>query len=248
VFLRVARLQERNGDAGTDWSVFQGNFGPGAFRSWLLGRLRRSAFRRHIPKADFGPLTPQSSTVVAHHEREIWMARRKLTVNTGLRQRLSRPSLHHQHHQRLIPRKVQPRQFLLSCISPSVYRSRTSHRFHRQSISRLPHPPHRQHRHIRSKNLLFARTVRPSSFAVSRNAAPTSRSLIAPYPATMTCISAAGPALTITRQLFGLPSALSTDGNRLRVPGFRSCKPAKHLRFPDSYVAKENEKRKAASS
>jgi hypothetical protein len=70
VFLRVARLQERNGDVGTDWSVFQGNFGLGASRSWLLGRLRRSAFRRHIPKADFGARIPQSSTVVAHHERD----------------------------------------------------------------------------------------------------------------------------------------------------------------------------------
>jgi hypothetical protein len=25
-----------------------------------------------MPKADLGPLTPQSSTVVAHHERESW--------------------------------------------------------------------------------------------------------------------------------------------------------------------------------
>ena len=33
------------------------------------------------PKAGFGPLTPQSSTVVALHERESWMARRKLTVD-----------------------------------------------------------------------------------------------------------------------------------------------------------------------
>ena len=56
-------------------------FGRGTRRSWLLGRLRRSAFRHHPPKADLGPLTPQSSTVVAHHERESWMARRKLTVD-----------------------------------------------------------------------------------------------------------------------------------------------------------------------
>ena len=48
-------------------------------RSWA--RLRRSAFRHHLPKADLGPLTPQSSTVVAYHERESWMARRKLTVD-----------------------------------------------------------------------------------------------------------------------------------------------------------------------
>jgi hypothetical protein len=81
VFLGVARLQERNGDAGTDWSVFQRSFDPGAHRSWLLGRLRRSAFRHYLPKADLGLLTPQSSTVVAHHERESWMARRKLTVD-----------------------------------------------------------------------------------------------------------------------------------------------------------------------
>ena len=33
------------------------------------------------PKADLGPLTPQSSTVVALHARESWMARRKLTVD-----------------------------------------------------------------------------------------------------------------------------------------------------------------------
>jgi hypothetical protein len=29
-----------------------------------------SAFRHHPPNADFGPLTPQSSTVVPQHERE----------------------------------------------------------------------------------------------------------------------------------------------------------------------------------
>ena len=52
-----------------------------ARRSWLLGRLRRSAFRHRPPKADLGPITPQSSTVVAQHERESWMARRKLTVD-----------------------------------------------------------------------------------------------------------------------------------------------------------------------
>jgi len=56
-------------------------FDPGASRSWLQGRLRRSAFRHHPPKADLGPITPQSSTVVAHHERESRMARRKLTVD-----------------------------------------------------------------------------------------------------------------------------------------------------------------------
>jgi Homeodomain-like domain len=63
------------------WSVFQGSFDPGAGRSWLLGSLRRSAFRHHPPKADLGPITPQSSTVVALHARESWMARRKLTVD-----------------------------------------------------------------------------------------------------------------------------------------------------------------------
>jgi Homeodomain-like domain len=81
VYLRVARLQERNGDARIDWSVFQGSFDPGAPRSWLLRRLRRSVFRHHPTKAGFGPITQQSSTVVAHHERESWMARRKLTVD-----------------------------------------------------------------------------------------------------------------------------------------------------------------------
>src|ERR1035438_8178683 len=72
VLLRIARLQERNGDDSTDWSVFQGNFGPGAPRSWFLRRLRRPVFRHYPPKAGFGPLTPQSSTVVAHHERKSW--------------------------------------------------------------------------------------------------------------------------------------------------------------------------------
>jgi hypothetical protein len=35
--------------------------------------LRRSAFRRHLRKANFGPLTPQSCTAVAHQERNSWM-------------------------------------------------------------------------------------------------------------------------------------------------------------------------------
>src|SRR5229473_6487555 len=70
-----------DGDASADWSVFQGSSDAGARRSWLLGRLRRSAFRHHPPKADLGPLIPQSSTVVALHARESWMARRKLTVD-----------------------------------------------------------------------------------------------------------------------------------------------------------------------
>jgi DNA-directed RNA polymerase specialized sigma24 family protein len=79
--LRVAKLQERNGDDSTGWAVFQGNFDPGAPRSWLLRRLRRLVFHRHAAKVGFDSITPQSSTVVAHHERESWMARRKLTVD-----------------------------------------------------------------------------------------------------------------------------------------------------------------------
>ncbi len=77
----VARLQEQNGDASANWSVFQGSFGPAPARSWLLRRLRRSVFRRLPAKAGFGQITLQSSTGVAHHERESWMARRKLTVD-----------------------------------------------------------------------------------------------------------------------------------------------------------------------
>jgi hypothetical protein len=41
VLLRLARLQERNGDAGTDRSVFPGGGGQGLFRSWLPSLLRR---------------------------------------------------------------------------------------------------------------------------------------------------------------------------------------------------------------
>ncbi len=76
-----SRLQERNGDASTNRSIFQDNFGPGSPRSSLLGPLRRPLFRHHPQNLGFGPLIPQSSTVVAHHERESWMARRKLTVD-----------------------------------------------------------------------------------------------------------------------------------------------------------------------
>jgi hypothetical protein len=68
--LRVAKLQERNGDASTNWSIFQDSFGAGAPRSSLLRRLRRSVFRPHPPKPGFGPFTAQSSTVVALHARE----------------------------------------------------------------------------------------------------------------------------------------------------------------------------------
>jgi hypothetical protein len=76
--LRVVRLQERNGDASTARSAFQG-----AQIRVLPDRVVcvGSAFRHHPPNADFGPLTPQSSTVVPQHERENWMARRKLTVD-----------------------------------------------------------------------------------------------------------------------------------------------------------------------
>ena len=60
-----------DGDDSTDWSIFrEGSFDPGAPRSRLLRRLRRSVFRPHPPKPGFGPFTAQSSTVVAHHERE----------------------------------------------------------------------------------------------------------------------------------------------------------------------------------
>jgi hypothetical protein len=47
-------------------------------RSWAVCGGR---FRHHSQKPGFGPLTPQSSTVVALHARESWMARRKLTVD-----------------------------------------------------------------------------------------------------------------------------------------------------------------------
>jgi transposase len=81
VLLRIARFQERNGDGSTEWSIFQGTFDPGAPRSWLLRRLRRSVFRPCPPKPGFGPFTVQSRTVVPHHERESCMAGRKLTVD-----------------------------------------------------------------------------------------------------------------------------------------------------------------------
>src|ERR1700737_4885671 len=59
-------------------SFLRGRPDPGASRSHCL---RLSAFRHHPPNAGFGPLTTQSSTVVSQHERESWMARRKLTVD-----------------------------------------------------------------------------------------------------------------------------------------------------------------------
>jgi hypothetical protein len=48
-------------------------------RSWALCVGPFSVIHPRNP--GFGPLTPQSTTVVAHHERESWMARRKLTVD-----------------------------------------------------------------------------------------------------------------------------------------------------------------------
>jgi hypothetical protein len=74
--LRVTRFPVADGDANTESSVCQDRFGPGVPRSWLLCHLRGPAFRRHISKADFSPLTSQSSTVVALPARDSWMARR----------------------------------------------------------------------------------------------------------------------------------------------------------------------------
>jgi hypothetical protein len=50
-------------------------------RSSLLRRLRRSVFPHH-PHSGLRPAhPPQSSTVVALHARDSWMARRMLTVD-----------------------------------------------------------------------------------------------------------------------------------------------------------------------
>jgi hypothetical protein len=68
------RFPGADGDANTEWPVFQDRFGPDVPRSWLLCHLRGSAFRHHISKADFSPLTSQF--FVALHARESWIARR----------------------------------------------------------------------------------------------------------------------------------------------------------------------------
>src|SRR5580704_13397821 len=79
--LTVARLQERNGDASTNWSILRGSFVPGPPRSPLLDRMWGSVFSEHHENRGFGPFPLQSSTVVSLQTRESWMARRVLTVD-----------------------------------------------------------------------------------------------------------------------------------------------------------------------
>ncbi len=53
----------------SDWSVFGGRNDQGISRSPFPRLLRRPFFLRSLPNLGFSPITAQSRTVVAHHER-----------------------------------------------------------------------------------------------------------------------------------------------------------------------------------
>jgi len=74
VFLTVARLQERNGDVSTDWSIFL-VVRSGSSPIVAPGRLRRSAFRDQ-PKNRLRPAYAAIQYRRGTTARERWMARR----------------------------------------------------------------------------------------------------------------------------------------------------------------------------